>query len=711
MTDAKKTTNRLAGESSPYLLQHAHNPVDWHPWGDEAFDRARRESKPVFLSIGYSSCHWCHVMERESFENETIARVLNDQYVAVKVDREERPDIDQVYMQYVLATTGSGGWPLSVWLTPNLEPFLGGTYFPPVDRWGRPGFLQILRRIAEAWQTDRARLEGVGSAAIEQMRQAGGAGGGRPKSVGSDAIDRAMAEWKSAFDPDRGGFGGAPKFPQPRILSFLVKAGRLREDAEALDMAVTTLRHIARGGIRDQIGGAFHRYAVDARWHVPHFEIMLYDQALLADAFLEGYRATGDEEFADAVHGILEDVSRRLTGPDGNFFSALDADSPEWRTASEKKEGAFYLWTYGEVLEALGDPLAPIAIDRFGIRPEGNARDDPHGEFQGKNILFQARTVAETAARFGLTEAGARAALARARDRLRQVRGQRPAPALDDKSLTSWNAMMISSFASAGRVLGTPHYVSIATRAADFVLKHLVDAKSGDILRRFRDGRAGIEGGAEDVALLIRALLDLYEAGGEIRFLQRAFDWQARLDRTFLDEGRGGYFDTSGRDPTVLLRLKTGADHVIPSPNGVSARNVQRLAHISGDPALAHRAERVVAAFANEMERSPSAFPSLLEAVLAAERPPSHAVIAAAAAREDARALLEAVFRHRPPFTAVLHADGGEGQAWLAERMPVFTAIASGGDVAVSLCDNASCSRPVTSPGDVAALWRERDER
>src|SRR5688500_13743981 len=497
--------NRLARERSPYLLQHAGNPVDWFPWGQEAFDRARREDKPIFLSIGYSTCHWCHVMEHESFENPALADLLNRDFVSIKVDREERPDVDRVYMSFVQATTGSGGWPMTVFLTPDLKPFYGGTYFPPVSRWGRPGFSDLLGELARAWKEERTRVEEAAAELMERLRTVTGTSGtARAESeIGSpEALDSAVEQLQRSFDRRRGGFGDAPKFPRPSELLFLLRehARRPKESAasgSALLMAVETLRAMALGGMRDHVGGGFHRYSVDGDWRVPHFEKMLYDQAQLVLAYLEAAQATGDEFYAGVAEDTLAYVRREMTDPGGGFYSAEDADSipPEQAgtAGAHKSEGAFYIWS-DEEIAALLQADADVARRRFGILPSGNAPHDPQGEFTGKNLLYTAESIEEVATRTGRSVDDVLAALGRIRERLFRARQGRPRPHLDDKILTAWNGLMIAAFARAGRVLvarpSSSEYLDAARRAASFIRETLW---SNDVLlRRYRDGEAAI---------------------------------------------------------------------------------------------------------------------------------------------------------------------------------------------------------------------------
>ncbi|MDQ6810263.1 MAG: thioredoxin domain-containing protein, partial [Verrucomicrobiota bacterium] len=472
MSADSKSHNQLAHEKSPYLLQHADNPVDWRPWGEEAFAKARAENKPIFLSIGYSTCHWCHVMAHESFENEDIAAVMNREFVNIKVDREERPDVDRVYMTFVQATTGGGGWPMSVWLTPALKPFVGGTYFPPEDRYGHPGFKKVLERIAAAWKQDHGKIAEQGNRIIAALSEAAEGGRESRAQLNPEVLDTAYGQFARSFDAHEGGFGSAPKFPRPSTLNFLVRfAARVKERnrggtdeggvpgaasspaetraAHALEMSLFTLQKMAAGGMHDQLGGGFHRYSVDATWHVPHFEKMLYDQSQLAIAYLEAFQITGDEQFATVVRDTLDYVRRDMTAPGGGFFSAEDADSEVPGADADhgkKSEGAFYIWTQKEIEAALGADAGSFTF-QYGVLPDGNAPAgaDPHGEFTGRNILIVRHTLAETAARFGKSEDAVRASLAESRATLLRLRAGRPRPHLDDKIITAWNGLMISA--------------------------------------------------------------------------------------------------------------------------------------------------------------------------------------------------------------------------------------------------------------------------
>ncbi|MGE0702836.1 MAG: thioredoxin domain-containing protein, partial [Vicinamibacterales bacterium] len=577
--------NRLAGTRSPYLLQHAANPVDWYPWGDEAFGKARREGRPIFLSIGYSTCHWCHVMEHESFENAAVAAVLNEHFVSIKVDREERPDVDRVYMTFVQATTGSGGWPMSVWLTPDLKPFYGGTYFPPSARWGRPGFIEILQEIARVWHENRDKIEASAEGVTSDLRSsiATEAAGSEPSA---DALARTVRQFADSFDHRHGGFGSAPKFPRPSELLFLFREHARTGDTYARDMALATLQAMALSGMRDLVGGGFHRYSVDAEWRVPHFEKMLYDQAQLVQAYLDAAQVSGDRFFMDVAEDTLRYVMREMTDEAGGFFSAEDADSipPEHAgdPGARKMEGAFYLWTAGEIDELAGSDTA-LVKRHFGVEPAGNAPADPQQEFVGKNILYIAKAIEDVASESGTPESDVRAVLARVRCAMFEARLARPRPHLDDKVLTAWNGLMIGAFARAGRLLKAAGgrdaesgagLVDAARRAASFIEQRMWDRDSKTLLRRYRQGHAEIDAYAEDFAFLIAGVLELFQADPDPRWLEWVLALQRRQDELFWDQVDGGWFSTTGRDPSGLLRLKEDYDGAVPTATSVSVQNL-----------------------------------------------------------------------------------------------------------------------------------------
>ena len=714
--------NRLASEKSPYLLQHANNPVDWYPWGDEAFETARREDKPIFLSIGYSTCHWCHVMEHESFESPEIAEVLNRDFVPIKVDREERPDVDRVYMTFVQATTGAGGWPMSVWLTPQLEPFFGGTYFPPASRWQRPGFIDVLREVSRVWKSERERVLDSAAALVERLRQLERAGGGGDAVPGVEALDRARAQYAHSYDRVHGGFGGAPKFPRPSELLFLLREGVRAGDEDASRMTQHTLRAMAHGGMRDHIGGGFHRYSVDAEWRVPHFEKMLYDQAQLVLSYLEAAQVSGDVFFAEVAEDTLAYVHREMTDPAGGFYSAEDADSvpPEHadRPGAHKSEGAFYLWSADEIRERLGSD-APAFAARYGIEPGGNAPFDPQGEFTGRNLLYSARSIDEVAQATGRSADETAQALARARLTLFQARLARPRPHLDDKVLTAWNGLMIAACARAARVLRTPAlggspgqaavHLEAARRAASFLRDAMWDASSRTLLRRYRAGEAAIAGYAEDYACLVFGLLELFQADGNPEWLDWALTLQARQDELFWDEPQGGWFSTTGDDPSVLMRLKEDYDGAEPAASSVSAMNVLVLAHLVPDEAWTGRVRRTLAGFALRLSQMGHAAPFMLCVLSAWHAGMAQVVVAESDDATASGALLDVLAGTYLPFAVTVRRPAGFETARWQDRLPFVAAMHPvQGRAAAYVCRDFACLEPVTTAEALADQLRPR---
>jgi hypothetical protein len=706
--------NRLSFEKSPYLLQHANNPVDWYPWGEAAFAKAREEGKPIFVSVGYSTCHWCHVMAHESFENDAIARVLNANFVAVKVDREERPDVDRVYMLFVQATTGSGGWPMSVWLTPQLEPFYGGTYFPPTARWGRPGFIETLEEITRAWRDDPDDVRASAAHVTGQMRHfthASRAGVGLAGGIAADALERAVADFREVFDRQHGGFGDAPKFPRPSELFFLLREFARRNDASARDMAVATLRAMARGGIHDHLGGGFHRYSVDARWHVPHFEKMLYDQAQLALAYLEAWQITHDEEFAQVAAGILRYTSRDLGRPGGAFYSAEDADSVPHdavgRPDVHPSEGAFYVWTDAAFNHLLGDD-ADLARLRFGVRPDGNVASDPQGEFTGKNVLHLPRSVEDVATDVGLPRDEVAARLDSAATRLFEARARRPRPGRDDKVIVAWNGLMIAAFArasrlppSAFRLGGGAQWLQAAGDAAAFIHATMWEPGRGRLLRRFRDGEAAIDAYADDFACLIFGLIELFQAGGDPRWLQWAVTLQRRQDELFADEAAGGWFSTTGRDSSVLLRLKEDYDGAEPAASSVSLWNLLALARLTGAEDLVTQIERTFGAFETHIVQSPRSVPMMLAALSTWFAPRQEVVIVGPGGREDTEHLRRTLASRYLPFAVVVPLSPAE-QAEVGRLLPFTEAMTMReGQATAYICRDFVCSQPTSQPAEM----------
>ena len=702
--------NRLARERSPYLLQHANNPVDWFPWSDEAFAKARREEKPIFLSIGYSTCHWCHVMEHESFEDDAVAAVLNEHFVSIKVDREERPDVDRVYMTFVQSTTGSGGWAMSVWVTPDLKPFYGGTYFPPSSRYGRPGFVDILQEIARVWNVERGKVEQSAEAMTVQLR--GAERTAVASSVpGKDALERTVIQFREAFDWRHGGFGDAPKFPRPSELLFLLREWARAGNADAREIALRTLRPMALGGMRDHIGGGFHRYSVDAAWRVPHFEKMLYDQAQLVLAYIEGAQASGDRFYVEVAEDTLWYVMRQMTDEAGGFYSAEDADSvpPEHAAdvSAHKSEGACYLWRADEIEALLGED-AEIVKSRFGIEPRGNAPIDPQQEFTGKNLLFVARSVDEIAEQSGRTADDINGVLNRARLRMFQARLERPRPHLDDKVLTAWNGLMIAAFARMARVIpafgdkgreaGAP-YRRAAQRAAAFLRDRMWDQGQETLLRRYRDGHAEIDAYAEDYAYLIFGLLELFQSDSDPAWLAWAITLQRRQDQLFWDEVDGGWFSTTGRDSSVLLRMKEDYDGAEPTASSVSVLNLLVLSHLVENTEWSEYVDRTLRLFATRLDQMGRAVPMMAAALSTSLAGVRQIVLVGEDVQRDR--LARAVGARYAPFTITIDLRENNRRA-LAAMVPFLADMrAPDGRAAAYVCRDFACQAPVT---DVEAL-------
>jgi len=670
-------------------------------------------------------------MAHESFESEEVAAIMNREFVNIKVDREERPDVDRVYMTFVQATTGGGGWPMSVWLTPDLKPFVGGTYFPPEERYGQPAFKKVLERIATAWKEDHDKIVEQGSKIVEALRESQSAAPGEGKIDGSVA-DAAYRQIDRSHDPKEGGFGNAPKFPRPVTLNFLTRfyAHDPKTDTgkHALDMALFTLRKMAAGGMHDHIGGGFHRYSVDRYWHVPHFEKMLYDQAQLAVAYLDAFQITKDKQYESVARDILDYVARDMTSKEGGFFSAEDADSPVVGIddpGHKTAEGAFYVWTKKEIDDALRDS-AEIFDFHYGVQAHGNAPEgsDPHDEFRGKNILIERHTIAETAEHFRNTgilpvgpagvspavqrpEAAVRQLLKQSRDKLFAIRAKRPRPHLDDKIIAAWNGLMISAYARAAQVLDDSRYLEIATRAANFVRANLYEEKSKLLYRNYREGRSNIEGFADDYAMVIQGLLDLYEASFDVEWLKFAIQLQETQDRLFFDEKNGGYFSNSGQDKNVFVRMKDDNDGAEPAASSIAALNLLRLSQIYNDPKMAERAKKTIDAFATILLQFPSGMPQMLVAVENSLGKPRQIVIAGKKDSSETKALLKEVHRHFLPNTIVILADANEGQKYLGERNEAVRAMSLvEAKPAVYVCENFTCKAPVTDLKQLSDLLK-----
>ncbi|MCC6262720.1 MAG: thioredoxin domain-containing protein [Bryobacterales bacterium] len=696
--------NRLAQEQSPYLLQHAHNPVDWFPWGTEAFEKARAEDKPIFLSVGYSTCHWCHVMERESFENEAVAEVLNRSFISIKLDREERPDVDRVYMTFVQATTGGGGWPMSVFLTPELKPFFGGTYFPPEDRYGRPGFRTVLEHIAAQWKDQRFRVDSSSDQIMEQLE--------KYARVSSSFLpdEKTIAScyfaFRRGFDQRLGGFGGAPKFPRPSVLNFLLRYHKIHGEPEALAMVEKTLEEMAKGGMNDQLGGGFHRYSVDERWFVPHFEKMLYDQAQLATAYLECFQVTGREDFADEARRIFRYVERDLTDATGAFHSAEDADSViDAAKPGEKGEGAFYIYSYeDELVKLLGQETANLFAYRYGVSPQGNVHDDPHGEFTGRNILFRAHTPEETAAKFGKPVETVRDTLSDAEEKVLALRNRRVRPHLDDKVLASWNGLMISAFAVGARVLNDRKLLAVAQRAMGAIITNLYVPDERKLLRRMRGGVVAIDGFLDDYACVAQALLDLYEADFEPAHLVMALHLTEQMLERFEDKKGGAFYSSQEGDAALILRMKEDYDGAEPSGNSIAVLNLLRLAAITGRDDLRQSAERALKSFGQKLSDQPSALPQLMVAWLFLRATPKQVVIAGEATEDATIGLLMAAQRPFSPNRVLLWKNSHSREALDAIAPGTRPMEPVDGAPSAFVCENFVCQLPVATAGQLQKL-------
>jgi uncharacterized protein YyaL (SSP411 family) len=683
-----RPANRLASETSPYLLQHAHNPVDWYPWSPEAFELARREDKPVLLSVGYSACHWCHVMERESFENDDIAAVMNQLFVSIKVDREERPDVDQIYMQAVQSMTGRGGWPMTVFLTPDGVPFYGGTYFPPEDRHGMPAFPRLLRSIADAYHSRRGEVLEAGRQLVETMGQSGRLTGST-SLLGRDVLTRAYLGISGEFDERDGGLGQAPKFPQPMTWEAVLRVARRTGDERGLGMLRHTLTRMARGGIYDQLGGGFHRYSVDGQWLVPHFEKMLYDNAQLASLYLHGWLATGDPVYRRIAEETLDYVRREMTHPAGGFYSAQDADS-------EGVEGKFFVWSADEIRAVLGDPaLARAALAYWGV--------DDGPNFEGHSILFVPREPEEVAGTLGLTVDELMAAIGRARALLHAAREPRVHPALDDKVLASWNGLMLAAFAEAASVLGRADYLAAAVRNAEFLGKQMV--RDGRLLRSWKDGQARITGYLEDYSMVAAGLLSLYEATFDRRWLDESRRLAEEALRLFWSADREAFFDTGHDQEALVVRPRNIFDTAVPSGTSVAIDWLLRLAVIVGEERYEAIALKALRPMADLMQRYPSGFGRYLSALDFHLGPVAEVALVWRPGEERAMGpLLDTVFGRYQPNRVVVGAAEGEAAAaglpLLAERTTV------GGRPTAYVCQHYVCQLPVTEPD---ALARQLD--
>jgi uncharacterized protein YyaL (SSP411 family) len=720
-------TNRLVLESSPYLLQHAHNPVDWFPWGDEAFETARRLGRPVLLSIGYSTCHWCHVMEEESFEDDEIAQTINDKYIAIKVDREERPDVDAIYMSAVQSLTGGGGWPMTMWLTPDRKPFFGGTYFPARDgdRGTRNGFLGTLKKLRTAYDEEPTRIlasaDKLAAGIREHMNEGASSSSSRASASsaaslpGAATLDAAAAFYRGRFDATFGGMRGAPKFPSTLPTRFLLRDQRRRagspEGRESLRMATITLERMSAGGMHDHVGGGFHRYSTDERWLVPHFEKMLYDNALLAMAYVEGFQVTHRADLAEVARDLFTYVARDMTSPDGAFYSATDADSLDPR--GRREEGWFYTWTPAEIETALGVQNARSVSAYYGVTKSG--------DLDGRSVLHTFSPTADVAKDVGIGEAALRTALHDARPLLLAARAKRPPPLRDEKVLTAWNGLMISAHARAALAFGDATYAARAERAADFLLRTLSNRRDGRLLRSYKDGVAKVDAYLDDHAFLIAALLDLYEATGRQRWLEEAVRLDGIIEAHFEDKAAGGFFLVSDDHEQLLAREKPSYDGAEPSGSSIETLNLLRLHELTTRDAYRVRAERALAAAAPVVSASPASLNELLLAIDFTTDVPKEIVIvtpppavpadggAAGEPRSVAEPFLAKLREQYLPNRVLVVVSEGDALAALERIVPLVGGkTAQHGRATAYVCERRTCELPTTDPEVFAAQITRR---
>jgi uncharacterized protein YyaL (SSP411 family) len=680
--------NRLINETSPYLLQHANNPVDWYPWGEEALERARAEDRPILLSVGYSACHWCHVMERESFEDPQIAQLMNDNFICIKVDREERPDIDSIYMTAVQAMTGSGGWPMTVFLTPDGKPFYGGTYFPPEDRGGMPAFPRVLMSISNAYQQRRGDVVQTTEQLVQRMRQVSGASGHSIDPLTDDVMYQAFRGIAGDFDPRNGGVGLQPKFPQPMTWEFLLRYHVRSDNADSLDMVELTLEKMALGGIYDQVGGGFHRYSTDNFWLVPHFEKMLYDNALLVKLYLHAYQVTGKALYRRVIEETLDYVLREMADPQGGFYSAQDADS-------EGVEGKFFIWLPQEIISVLGKEDGEIFNRYYGVTPQGN--------FEGRNILHVVADTAAFASSVGMSDEEFDAFLQRTKSKLLEARDQRVHPGRDDKILTSWNGLMLRAFAEAAAVLNRPDYAQAAERNADFLVSNLM--QDGRLLRTYKDGQARLKGYLEDYAFLIDGLITLHEVSFGQRWLRHATELGEAMVDLFWDEASGQSYDTGRDHETLVVRPRDFTDNVIPSGSSMAADVLLRLAVITGNAEYRRRAVAGLCSVREIMTRFPAGAGHWLCALDFYLSSPREIAIIGEPEDPATSVLVSEVYRHYLPNRVFVGLSDGEGAI---DSVPLLEAREKvNGRPTAYVCQNYVCNLPVNEPQELAKQLAE----
>jgi uncharacterized protein YyaL (SSP411 family) len=701
-----KKPNRFIIEKSPYLLQHAFDPVDWNPWGDAAFEKARKEHKPIFLSIGYASCFACYTMQRDVFENPKIAHRMNQYSVNVMVDREERPDIDRIYMSVLQTTSGSGGWPMSFFLTDDRKPFFGSASISATV------FSEVLDRVHELWLQQPATLSDFSNSFASYMKQTAG-NGGRTAATSEGILRKGFNSFRQLYDPQFGGFGSAPKFPHPMILNFLLRYYSRTGEKTAQDMALVTLRKMEAGAVFDHIGYGFHRYSADDEWRTPHFEKMLYDQALLTIAYLEAFQSTHDPAYSTTVRNILSFVQREMVSQEGGFYGAQDAaSSVESSNGDHKMLGIFYTWTSAEVTDILGASDAPVFEFLWGIRPEGNSLRDPMNLLANRNVIFRAHTIQEAANTYHKKTSEIESILGRDLQKLFEARERRPKPQIDDKIILSWNALMISAFARAFEVLGDQTYLRSAERCSAFLEDKLISPKTGELLRRYRNGEARYEANLQDYSFYIQALLDLYEASFDIRYLKSAITLEEKMEVLFADNEKGGFFDTDADDHSLPVRTRDLYDDSEPSGNSIAILDLLRLSQITGNNQYQATAERALQFLSSSLSDHPETMPQLLIALQFSLQKPKEIVIAGSANDPLTKALLHEIHSRFLPDKIILLADGGEGQKTLSSFLPFLSAVKMiHGRPTAYLCENSMCKLPTSDPVSFAAILQEQAKR
>lgn len=695
MGNEQRKPNRLINEKSPYLLQHAYNPVDWYPWGKEAFEKARKENKPVFLSIGYSTCHWCHVMAHESFEDEEVAELMNRTFVCIKVDREERPDIDNIYMTICQIILGRGGWPLNIIMTPNKKPFFAGTYIPKKSRFNQTGMLELIPRIEEIWEKQHEEVldsaEKITFTIQNMITESAG-----EEVKGETILKEAYDDLLSSFDGEHGGFDGAPKFPTPHKESFLLRYWKRSGDPEALHMVEYTLENMSKGGIYDHLGSGFHRYSTDSMWIVPHFEKMLYDQALIAAAYIEAFQVTGKELYKETAQGTLDYVLRDLTSPEGGFYCGEDADV-------DGKEGEYYLWTLEEIRNVLSPEESELITKVFNLKEGGNFEEEIRGKKTGTNIFYMTKSLGALVGELEIPKEELESRVKSAKDKLLKARNKRKRPARDDKILTDWNGLMIAALAKGSQAFGEEKYLKAAEKAADFILTTLY--KPGKrLLHRYRAGSAGISGNADDYAFLIQGLIELYEAGFGLRYLKAALCLNKELIEHFWDPENGGLFFTANDSETLIFRKKEFADTAIPSGNSIEMLNLLQLSRITANPLLEDTADRMERSFSNLIRKIPSGYTQFLSALDFGIGPSYEVVIAGKHDASDAKQMLEELWTYFVPNKVLVLRPEGEDSEITTLAAYTKTQVPIEGKATAYVCQNFECQLPTTEINEMLKL-------